>query len=66
MEIVELLTSHAARRSFICNSLAAGVPVNVVMKWTGHSDYQAMKPYIDVADSIKAKEMDKLNNLITI
>ena len=61
----ELLTSHAARRSFICNSLAAGIPVNVVMKWTGHSDYSAMKPYIDVADSIKAKEMDKLNNLIT-
>lgn len=62
----ELLTSHAARRSFICNSLAAGIPVNVVMKWTGHSDYAAMKPYIDVADSIKAKEMDKLNNLITL
>lgn len=60
----ELLTSHAARRSFICNSLAAGVPVNVVMKWTGHSDYAAMKPYIDVADSIKAKEMDKLNGLV--
>lgn len=62
----ELLTSHAARRSFICNSLAAGVPVNVVMKWTGHSDYAAMKPYIDVADTIKAKEMDKLNNLISL
>ena len=60
----ELITTHAARRSFICNALAAGIPVNVVMKWTGHSDYQAMKPYIDVADSIKAKEMDKMNNLV--
>ena len=62
----ELLTTHSARRSFICNSLAAGIPVNVVMKWTGHSDYQAMKPYIDVADTIKAKEMDKLNNLVQL
>ena len=62
----ELITTHAARRSFICNALAAGIPVNVVMKWTGHSDYQAMKPYIDVADSIKAKEMDKMNNLVTL
>lgn len=62
----ELLTTHSARRSFICNSLAAGIPVNVVMKWTGHSDYQAMKPYIDVADSIKAKEMDKLNYLVQL
>ena len=25
-----------------------------VMKWTGHSDYKAMKPYIDIADDIKA------------
>ena len=24
-----------------------GIPVEVVMKWTGHSDYKAMKPYID-------------------
>lgn len=60
----ELIRTHAGRRSFICNALAAGIPVNVVMKWTGHSDYKVMKPYIDVADSIKAKEMSKLNNLI--
>ena len=60
----KLITTHAARRSFICNSLAAGIPVNVVMKWTGHSDYKSMKPYIDVADTIKAKEMDKMNGLV--
>lgn len=60
----ELIGTHAGRRSFICNCLAQGIPVNVVMKWTGHSDYKVMKPYIDVADSIKAKEMSKLNNLI--
>ena len=24
------------------------------MKWTGHSDYQAMKPYIDIAEKTKA------------
>ena len=62
----ELITTHAARRSFICNALAAGIPVNVVMKWTGHSDYAAMKPYIDVADEIKAKEMDKMNGLVSL
>lgn len=56
-----LITTHVGRRSFICNCLAAGIPVNVVMKWTGHSDYDAMKPYIDVADEIRSKEMKKLN-----
>ena len=60
----KLIKTHAGRRSFICNALAAGVPVNVVMKWTGHSDYKVMKPYIDVADTIKAKEMNKLNNIL--
>ena len=60
----ELLSTHAARRTFICYALSIGIPPQVVMKWTGHSDYKAMKPYIDVADSIKAKEMTKLNNLL--
>lgn len=27
------------------------------MKWTGHSDYGAMKPYIDIADKAKAEAM---------
>ena len=31
------------------------------MKWTGHSDYKAMKPYIDVADEIKIEAMKKFN-----
>ena len=29
---------------------------------TGHSDYKAMKPYIDVADEIKAEAMKKFND----
>jgi hypothetical protein len=28
------------------------------MKWTGHSDYKAMKPYIDIAAKTKAEAMD--------
>ena len=59
----ELLGTHAGRRTFICNALSLGIPAQVVMKWTGHSDYKAMKPYIDVADSIKADAMDKFNQL---
>lgn len=57
----ELLSTHTGRRTFICNALAMGIPPQVVMKWTGHSDYQAMKPYIEVADSIRKSEMDKFN-----
>jgi len=38
----------------IINSL---VPTQVVMKWTGHSDYRAMKPYRDIAEKTKADAM---------
>lgn len=58
-----LLGTHAGRRTFICNALALGIPPQVVMKWTGHSDYKAMKPYIDIADNIKASAMSKFNQL---
>lgn len=58
-----LLGTHAGRRTFICNALALGLPPQVVMKWTGHSDYKAMKPYIDIADDIKANAMSNFNQL---
>ena len=27
------------------------------VNWTGHSDYKAMKPYIDIAEKTKADAM---------
>lgn len=58
-----LLGTHAGRRTFICNALSLGIPPQVVMKWTGHSDYKAMKPYIDIADEVKVNAMEKFNLL---
>lgn len=60
----ELVGTHTGRRTFIVNCLSLGIPPNVVMKWTGHSDYKAMKPYIDIVDTIKASEMTKLDDLL--
>jgi integrase len=59
----ELIGTHAARRTFVCSALALGIPAQVVMKWTGHNDYKAMKPYIDIADDIRAKSMKKFNQM---
>lgn len=53
----EFLTSHCARRTFITLALSMGIPPNVVMKWTGHSEYSAMKPYIDIVDEEKKRNM---------
>lgn len=59
----ELIGTHTGRRTFICHALSMGIPPEIVMKWTGHSDYKAMKPYIDVVDEIKAESMKKFNGL---
>ena len=58
----DVIGTHTGRRSFICNALGMGISPNVVMKWTGHSDYKAMKPYIDVCDEIKAEAMKKFDD----
>ncbi len=52
-----LIGTHAGRRTFICFALSSGIPPQVVMKWTGHSDYKAMRPYIEIAETIKAEQM---------
>jgi len=57
----DLLTTHCGRRTFIVNALFLGIPAEVVMRWTGHSDYSAMKPYIKIVDALKEKEMNKFN-----
>ncbi len=59
----ELVGTHTGRRTFICHALSMGIPPEIVMKWTGHSDYKAMKPYIDVVDEIKAESMKKFDAL---
>ena len=52
--------THAARKTFICFALSIGVPPDVVMKWTGHSDYESMKPYIAICDRVKSDAMKKI------
>ncbi len=59
----ELIGTHTGRRTFICNALMLGIPAEIVMKWTGHSDYKAMKPYIDVTNAAKAKAMKLFDEL---
>ena len=52
-----MIGTHAGRRTFICFALSSGIPPQVVMKWTGHSDYKTMRPYIDVAAKTKSEAM---------
>lgn len=56
-----VLTTHAGRRTFIVNALRLGIPAPVIMEWTGHSDYKAMKPYIKIVDAAKVENMERFN-----
>lgn len=59
--ISELIGTHAGRRTFISNAIMLGIPPEVVMKWTGHSDYKSMKPYIEIAAQTKKESMKLFN-----
>ncbi|WP_313608009.1 site-specific integrase, partial [Dysgonomonas sp.] len=61
----DLITSHTGRKTFICNSLHLGLSPQTVMKITGHSNYEAMKPYIEITDSDKTIAMSKWDNVNT-
>ena len=56
------VSTHAGRRTFVCNALMMGIPAETVMKWTGHSDYKSMRPYVAVADAAKAAAMHKFDD----
>ena len=62
----KLMSTHAARRTFICLALSSGIPPQVVMKWTGHSDYKAMRPYIDITGRAKSEAMDVFSNSLEL
>lgn len=59
----ELVGTHTGRKTFTTQSLSRGIPAEIVMKWTGHKDYRAMKPYIAVVDKLKAQAMKKLDEI---
>ncbi|HLN19461.1 MAG TPA: site-specific integrase [Bacteroidales bacterium] len=46
--LCDIISSHAARRTFISLCLQKGMPLIDVMKMSGHSDFRSMKPYIQV------------------
>ena len=53
----ELIGTHAGRRTFVVKALSLGISPYIVMRWTGHSSLEAMKPYMDIVDSAKAEAM---------
>lgn len=58
----EAITFHAGRRTFITSALTLGIPVPVIMKWTGHKDSKMLRPYMEIVDELRRREMSKFDN----
>ncbi len=61
----ELVTTHTARRSFATNNFNAGIPVQIIMKITGHQSEKIFLNYLKITSFENAELMrsywNKLN-----
>lgn len=57
----EFIGTHTARRSFICNLLAADVPLTTITAMTGHTDFGAVQAYIRIGEKLKRKALEKIS-----
>ena len=51
--LCDVIGTHAARRTFVVHALEEGMTPETVMTFTGHSDYDTMKPYIALTDKTR-------------
>ena len=56
--LCDVIGTHSARRTFVVHALEMGWSPQLVMSYTGHEDYETMKPYIALTDKTRKKMMD--------
>lgn len=56
--LCDIIGTHTARRTFVVHALEMGWSPQLVMTYTGHEDYDTMKPYIAMTDKTRKKMMD--------
>lgn len=59
----ELITFHAARRTFITHAARLGIPAEVIMKFSGHHSAEMLKPYMEIVEELKKQEMAKFDDM---
>lgn len=55
----ELISTHAARRTFAILSLEQGMRVEVLQKILGHQDIKTTMKYVFILEDVKNQEMNK-------
>lgn len=57
------VTSHTARKTFVVNAISLKIPLEVVMRWTGHKSLKNIEPYLKIVDEVKRNNMDKFDSI---
>ena len=57
--LCDVIGTHAARRTFVVHALEEGMTPEMVMSFTGHADYDTMKPYIALTDKTRQNALLK-------
>lgn len=57
----DAITTHTGRRTFATNLLQKGIPAEVVMKFTGHKDYNSFNKYVNIP---RQAEMDMVRKAL--
>ena len=56
--LCDVIATHSARRTFVVHALEQGWSPQLVMTYTGHEDYDSMKPYIAITDMTRKNLID--------
>lgn len=54
---VDCVTTHIGRKSFITNAIVRGMSPELIRRISGHSDAQAMRPYINISEKHVAEQL---------
>lgn len=56
--LCDVIGTHSARKTFVVHALEMGWSPQLVMSFTGHEEYDTMKPYIALTDKTRKKMME--------
>ena len=59
----QVISFHCARRTFITQALALGIPDSVLIQLTGHTSTKMLTRYQGIVDELKHQMMSKFDNL---
>ena len=55
--LYDVIGTHSARRTFVVHALEEGMSPQIVMTFTGHEDYDSLKPHIAITDKTRKNLM---------